>query len=123
MTFISFTAAAKAAGISVFDQRLIDESRTNATLKHLLSLTSLFSQFDLNVLKTPVEELCFFSNVFNLMMIHGALVLPLQSVLPHGLDSGKGSKHFKVYGSKSRTERLLYMRHIAYHINGIGIVR
>jgi zinc finger FYVE domain-containing protein 26 len=119
---ISFLqSATKAGGISVFDQRLIDESRTNAALKQLLSLTSLFSQFDLSVLKTPVEELCFFTNIFNLMMIHGLLVLPLQSVL-HGLDSGKGSKHLKIYGSKSRAERLLYMRHIAYHINGIGVV-
>lgn len=106
----------------MFDQRLIDESRTNASLKNLLALTSLFNQFDMSTLKTPVEELCFFANVFNLMMIHGALVVPLQTVLRSG-DLGHCRQQLSVYGSKSKAERLLYMQHIAYHINGLGIVR
>lgn len=117
-----FIDAAKAAGISLFDHRLIDESRTSSALKEHLALTSHFSQFDLSSLKSPTDELCFFANVFNLLMIHGALVSPLQSVLHGGHDSGKDTRRSFGYGSKSMAERLLYMRHIAYHVNGIGIV-
>ncbi|XP_019625924.1 PREDICTED: zinc finger FYVE domain-containing protein 26-like [Branchiostoma belcheri] len=101
----------------VFDQRGGTQVCQSSDYQDLAAATQQLEAVDLTLLSTDAEKLCFFTNIFNLMLAHAAL-----AQLTARLRSGSKDASFSLFYCSNPLDSVIWLSSIAYNIGQMGTV-